>query len=323
VRWRDPATVKAAPDVVHVAVTEEQKAARAEEDMRLLYVAMTRAEDHLMLSYASTERSRGSSWSALVEKRLTPAPVPAEEPAVSEAPSVEPPAEAPPEVVPKPPVSGQHDSSAPVTDIGLFLACPRRYYLSCYLGFPERPASSAPEHSAAAIGSEVHKMLAGTAPEECSAEARELAENFGRTPVAGRLDRADRIEREFGFRIEVEDVVLRGQIDLWFEEAGELVLVDYKTDRDTGERLEPHSLQLRLYALALERLTGRLPDLAVLSFLRTEREIQVPLGEDSLASAREAVREFREAQEAMAFPPREGAHCRGCGFHAGMCPVGR
>ncbi len=29
----------------------------------------------------------------------------------------------------------------------------------------------------------------------------------------------------------VDDVVVRGSIDLWFEEAGELILVDYKTDR--------------------------------------------------------------------------------------------
>lgn len=323
VRWRDPTTAKAAPDAVHAAVTEEQKAARAEEEMRLLYVAMTRAEDHLILSYASTERSRGSSWSALIERRLPPAPVPAGAPAVAEPRPSEAPADDSPEAILKPPVSGQHDSSAPVTDIGIFVACPRRYYLSGYLGFSERPTSSEPETSAATIGAEVHKLLAGAAPGQCSAEIRELAEAFSRTPLAGRLDRADRIEREFGFRVEVEDVVLRGQIDLWFEEAGELVLVDYKTDRAPGERLEPHSLQLRLYALALERLTGRLPDLAVLSFLRTEREVQVSLGEDSLTSARNTVRKFREAQEAMEFPPQEGDHCRGCGFHAGMCPVGR
>jgi len=35
----------------------------------------------------------------------------------------------------------------------------------------------------------------------------------------------------------IEDVVLRGVIDLWFEEAGELILVDYKTDREESPRL--------------------------------------------------------------------------------------
>ena len=40
----------------------------------------------------------------------------------------------------------------------------------------------------------------------------------------------------------IEDLVLRGQIDLWFEEGGELILVDYKTDdvqaRDSAARAQ-------------------------------------------------------------------------------------
>ncbi len=44
--------------------------------------------------------------------------------------------------------------------------------------------------------------------------------------------RATRLEREFDFLLAVEDVVLRGQIDLWFRGIREnWVLVDYKTDR--------------------------------------------------------------------------------------------
>ena len=32
----------------------------------------------------------------------------------------------------------------------------------------------------------------------------------------------------------VEDLVMRGQVDLWFEEGGELAIVDYKTDAVTA-----------------------------------------------------------------------------------------
>ena len=63
-------------------------------------------------------------------------------------------------------------------------------------------------------------------------EAHELAERFRASELGRRAARATRIEREFDFLFDVEDVVLRGQIDLWFEEAGELIVVDYKTDRE-------------------------------------------------------------------------------------------
>ncbi|MCP5118068.1 MAG: hypothetical protein GY953_45215, partial [bacterium] len=154
------------------------------------------------------------------------------------------------ELLDLPRVEGQHDSSAAVTAIGEYLGCPRKYYLSSYLGFDEaaRAGVGTGAPSGAELGSEVHQLLAGIELEEPSAEAVSLAESFHRSPLADRLTRASRVEREFGLRVEVEDIVLRGQIDLWFEEAGELVLVDYKTDRHQSH-LESYALQLRLYAL--------------------------------------------------------------------------
>ena len=51
-------------------------------------------------------------------------------------------------------------------------------------------------------------------------------------------------------------MVLRGQIDLWFEESDEQVLVDYKTDEGLSH-LKMYELQLQLYAVALERLSRK------------------------------------------------------------------
>ena len=55
----------------------------------------------------------------------------------------------------------------------------------------------------------------------------------------------------------VEDVVVRGQMDLWFEEGGELVIVDYKTDAvsaaEAHQRAGDYALQFRLYAMAVEQ----------------------------------------------------------------------
>ena len=71
-------------------------------------------------------------------------------------------------------------------------------------------------------------------------------------------------------------IIVRGQIDLWFEEAGELVIVDYKTDRDESGG-DGYALQLRLYALALERYAGRRPNRAVLYYLRSNRIVEISL----------------------------------------------
>lgn len=58
-----------------------------------------------------------------------------------------------------------------------------------------------------------------------------------------------------------EIVLMQGIIDAFFEEDGEIVLVDYKTDfvkkGDSKELLEKYGQQLDYYARALESITGK------------------------------------------------------------------
>ena len=104
---------------------------------------------------------------------------------------------------------------------------------------------------------------------------------FSQSALGRRVDRAARVEREFDFLLAVEDLVVRGQVDLWFEEGGELVIVDYKTDAVTAveahQRARDYALQLRLYAMAVERVAGRSPDRAWLHFLRPNTVVEVDL----------------------------------------------
>ena len=53
-----------------------------------------------------------------------------------------------------------------------------------------------------------------------------------------------------------ETILIQGIIDVFFEEDGELVLLDYKTDRVHSARqlLERYQSQLDYYARALEQL---------------------------------------------------------------------
>jgi len=307
VKWRNPVTGQGCSDSAHRALVAQMERHEDAEENRLLYVAMTRAQDRLILSYA--ERKRSSHWQKLAESVVPESAVP-REPITVESGS----ASIGEDVLDPPVVSGQYDSAVSVTSVAMFQACPRRYYLSRYLGLepvPDRPGTGAIE-----LGLEVHSALAGEAVE--SAEANEMAARFRLSGLGQRAASATRIEREFDFLFETDDVIVRGQIDLWFEQDGELVLVDYKTDRDE-EGSESYALQLRLYALALERYAGRRPDRAVLYYLRSDRIVDISLTGADMDAARNAVRELRDAQDKLQFPMKVGERCRRCLFWGGVC----
>ena len=78
-KWRNPATGKGQSDTVHLTAIDELKQKEEAEENRLLYVAMTRAEDRLILSYAEAEappagRSCGGSRARLTAADRAPDP---------------------------------------------------------------------------------------------------------------------------------------------------------------------------------------------------------------------------------------------------------
>jgi CRISPR/Cas system-associated exonuclease Cas4 (RecB family) len=222
-------------------------------------------------------------------------------------------------ILSRPQPAGQVDATAPVTDISVFAQCPRKYYLSRYLRLPSTAHGSGGT-SAVQIGTDVHALLAGCHTGAADPEAEALANRF-RTSDVGRESAAARNKHhEYDFVFALEDIVLRGQIDLWYERGGEIVLVDYKTDRTIGD-LYPYQLQLQLYAHALERATGRMPARGCLYFLRANHIVEVDLSPLALNAARESVRRFRFAQQGLRFDMEPGEHCYRCEYASGACPV--
>ena len=314
VRWRNPATGHSAKDSLYEAIEEDLRAREAAESNRLLYVAMTRAEEHLVLSCSGSGKL--ANWAGyLASSWNLPLDVPSDSPREHRIAAPDgttftvrvlctdrPPAPAQqlslqfaakrPIQVEAPSISGQYDSAASVTSIALFADCPRRYYLARYLGWeggrprPIRMEEEAEEEEAdrdqvdsTEFGRQVHALLAGGLRDGASADALALAERFEASDLGRRARHAPQVEREFDFLLAMEDVVLRGQIDLWFEDSAEQILVDYKTDDVAAEeapaRAEAYALQLQLYAIAAERLTGRAPDRALLYFLRPDLTVPV------------------------------------------------
>lgn len=97
---------------------------------------------------------------------------------------------------------------------------------------------------------------------------------FLESALGARLMTAETLRREWSFNAMMrvsealtaeeagayadEEIMVQGSIDCCFIEDGRWVLLDYKTDRndDAAALTERYRAQLRLYALALERITG-------------------------------------------------------------------
>jgi len=354
-RWRNPADGGDKDDVFQHAIREERKQREEEESNRLLYVAMTRAEQHLALTFSAAAR-KTENWAKLVSESLQ---LPLTETGdrvidraapdgkawklrllvTDRAPELLTRAEAartsgaaPPAAtwLDAPAVREQQDTNATVTALVEFARCPRRYYLGHYLGFDgrsRRVAESGEDEGlpASDLGTQVHELLAGAAVADADDEALRLADNFRNSALGRRAATAARAEREFDFLMAVDDLVIRGQVDLWFEEGGELVIVDYKTDAinlaEAHRRAQDYALQLRLYAMAVEQLTGRAADRAYLCFLRPNATVEIDLAPSLIESPSEVVREFQEAQDSLQFPLNEGERCHGCPFFRDLCPA--
>ena len=119
---------------------------------------------------------------------------------------------------------------------------------------------------------------------------------FFESDIAGRMRTADvsgNLHKESQFIMGIparmmdeadsdEPILIQGIIDAWFEEDGELVLVDYKTDRvreEDGEQVlkDRYQIQMLYYAQALQQITEKKVKEAVLYSLTLQREIRVPI----------------------------------------------
>ncbi|HYM12487.1 MAG TPA: UvrD-helicase domain-containing protein [Bryobacterales bacterium] len=357
--WRDPAAGEVEKDAIAEAIAADRKLHNREETQRLFYVAMTRAKERLALSASFGGTVRVEQWAKNLAENLDidwgridneihevtlrgiparllqtsqdllafagPAPEAAEAPAVT--------------WVERAAAEEQADTAVTASAVSLFAVCPRKYYLSRYLGFDaaraggtaaagedDAPPPERDEMDASEFGRRVHALLAGARPrEQADREALRLVENFESSAWGRRAAAASRAEREQDFLISLGGRLLRGQIDLWFEQGGEIVVADYKTDEVTASeaagRAGEYELQLRLYALAVERITGARPRRAVLYFLRPNVAVEIALDEASLAAAQAKVEELFQAQSRVDFPLRAGKHCFRCPHFRGICPA--
>ncbi len=354
VKWSLAAGQEPSSGFVHTLNKDKLKITEEREANRLLYVAMTRAQEHLILTWTQDKKGP-ANWAKTVNAALGLS---------SNTLSIEPEsktytapnqrsfdvrcihtAELPPpslttfhargvaesEVLAKPLPTGQFDSNTTATALATFASCPRKYYLSGFLGWSglglrSNVTNNVPATSVRAsdIGSQVHQLLAGLPVESPDLEAMRLARVFEQSALGKKAFRNARREMEWDFVFALDPLIVRGTIDLWFEDAQGITLVDYKTDSVTPEqaidRARDHALQLQVYALALEKASGKPPQRAWLHFLRPDVVVPVPI-ESARDTVATVARQFMHAQQSIQFPLVVGPHCRRCEFYRGLCPA--
>lgn len=112
--------------------------------------------------------------------------------------------------------------------------------------------------------------------------------------VLARAAAASRRWRELPLLFELEGRLIRGYIDLAFEEAGRLVVADFKTDAiqagEARERASFYANQGGAYAMGLEAATGLAVGELVFSFLRPGVDVPLPVDDTLREAVRKAVR---------------------------------
>ena len=306
------------PTIARQAIAAQLLTEMLSEEMRLLYVAMTRAKERLVIT--GTVRDIGKTVSTLAATATVPL-----------APELLRAAQSPlhwltfryahaqatelPSKVTATELKRLEPETAPPEDAGapLLKGAPRTQVF-------RRPDFSVRERklTAAERGTATHRTLQylhfadAQTPDGIAAQVQALAARgqltareaqavntasllqLMRTPLGAALAAAEAtgtLRREFRFSLLCpaetffpgageEQVLLQGVVDAWFETPDGLVIVDYKTDRihpdAVPERTAYYAAQLRAYAGAMARITGRPVCRRTLYFLHCGCSADVP-----------------------------------------------
>ena len=130
------------------------------------------------------------------------------------------------------------------------------------------------------------------------------------------------VEREFGFSLGANRV--RGRFDRVDETPEGTVIVDYKssdvTEQKAADKRARESLQLKIYALAQQAMTGRLPARVELRFLESGLAGRHTPTAQNLAEAESAITAAAAGIRARRFEQTPGYQaCRYCAYNQ-ICP---
>lgn len=169
--------------------------------------------------------------------------------------------------------------------------------------------------------------LVGDSPSDRSRwldDTRRLLDTYFTLEDPGLLEPADRellVEAALS-----DDVTIKGIIDrVDVAASGEVRIVDYKSGRAPSPLFEQRALfQLRVYALLLWRVRGRLPSMLQLIYLSDGQVVRLAPDADDLRALERTLRALAtaigRAQGTGDFRPRRSRLCDWCP-HQALCPA--
>ena len=242
--------------VVYRYLQQQKQRSDNEEALRILYVALTRSRDRLILT--ATEPNKGNL--ALLRPGLDAAGIEIRPWSVEELPPLSPWSGGEPPSAPTPKVLldsvGSGIFELPVTALSVYHRCPKQFEFQFVLGHPGAGEGAAESRTVGelthiALEKEIRDVdrLARYRPEVSHTwleDAVTLARNFDEADAFSRF-RQGIEERERPVSLMLEGLRLNGTADL----VGKDWVLDYKTDSEVIP--EDHRFQLWAYATALER----------------------------------------------------------------------
>ncbi|MEZ4846090.1 MAG: UvrD-helicase domain-containing protein [Bdellovibrionota bacterium] len=123
----------------------------------------------------------------------------------------------------------------------------------------------------------IHQIVVETGIEHQKDDLRDLVKTYLSSDLYHRIQKSKQILKEVPFSYFKGDVLFEGYIDLMFEEADGWVVVDLKTDRispnDLQSRAKFYKNQLDIYQLAIEELGIQLKG-RILYFVRLDKMVE-------------------------------------------------
>lgn len=312
------------------------------EERRLFYVALTRARDELVLTtHESGPRGRGRRRPSIFIAEAIDAPPATQVESARAAPDIDlgqvlvEPADV------APPRSAGGPLKLSYSQIDEYLTCPERYRLRYHLGIPTPP------HHALSYGTAVHQTIAAFHAAQMQGtvlSVDDLLTQFGRNwRPEGFLSREHeearfaagreallgfhahelasgvvpaQVERPFSFRLDPDEI--RGRIDRVDETPSGTVITDYKSsdvrDQKRADKKAAESLQLSVYALAHEAVTGQLPAAVALHFVDSGMVGRAAPNPARMDKARATIAAAADGIRSQAFDPKPSS------ITCGYCP---
>jgi RecB family exonuclease len=127
-------------------------------------------------------------------------------------------------------------------------------------------------------------------------------------------------EHRFSFKLGAREIVGRiDRLDRLKDADGEVRVIDYKTGTPKDRKFAEESLQLSIYAMAVEQM-NLTPRELVLVNVQDSSQASTFRTAKQLNDAQQEIQEAAEGIAAGEFGPTPGQHCRWCDFRR-LCPA--